>query len=396
MSRRKKRQANEVRSLTTHYEKQLFDARQLVEISKSLNSTLDYNALVQSILYICMGQLKVLKAGLFARKEIDRQHLILHRSILGFEVEHGIDYMIPEGHPVLLHLQADFRCHSFQELLQDCPELADLPAITALQPSWIVPLRSKSYINGVLILDEPIEGQSITEADRAYVMDIAALAGIAVHNAFLYEVTTTDIMTKLKLRHFFIDVLQDQMALARKEGNTLSLVMVDIDRFKNLNDTYGHLCGDEVIRKVAASLLANIRQTDLAARYGGEEFILLLSDTDLHAAVAIAERIRLEIAETSLEYHGQTLGVTVSMGIAEYDPRRDTNTHSFMERADNAMYQSKREGRNRVSCSQPGELPGGPGASRGPAGREPPGAPRKGAAAGPGPADTPQKIRIPG
>jgi len=344
----RKHYAKELNKVHESYEKQLFDARQLVEISKSLNSTLDYNTLVQSILYICMGQLKVLKAGLFARKEIDKQHLYLHRSILGFEMDHDVDYVIPEGHPLLLHLQQDFQCHTYSELIAECPQAAQLPALNSLEPTLLVPLRSKSVINGLLILGEQIENGIISAERKAYAMDIANLAGIAVHNAFLYEITTTDIMTKLKLRHFFIDVLQDKMHESRKDKKPLSLVMIDIDHFKNLNDTWGHLCGDEVIHSVSANILQRIRQTDLAARYGGEEFVLLLPDTDLHTALAISERIRLGIAESVLDYHGNAVSVTVSMGVALFHPEKDLGTNSFIERADTALYEAKHLGRNRV------------------------------------------------
>jgi two-component system cell cycle response regulator len=340
-----------IKRLTDEYEKKIYDLQQLIEISKSLNSTLDYNNLVQSILYICMGQLKMLRAGLFTRKDIDKQSLILHRSMVGFEVDHQDEYIIPEGHELLRYLQDHFTCHTYEELLRAVPELGQLHAVYSLEPYLIVPLRSKTVVNGVLVLGDPIEGLEISDQDRRYVMDIATLAGIAVHNAFLYEITTTDIMTKLKLRHFFIDNLQDTMLVSRKEKRKLSLVMLDIDHFKNLNDTYGHLCGDMVIRQVSQVMLDSVRQTDLAARYGGEEFVLMLPDTDIHTAIAISERIRITIAEQEYEYNGQIIHLTVSMGVAEYHAQIDQNTFTFINRADNAMYASKHAGRNRVTSA---------------------------------------------
>ncbi len=345
--------SEQMRLMQKDYEKKLFDAKQLVEISKSLNSNLDYNNLVQSILYICMGQLKVLKAGLFARKEIDKQHLYLHRSIVGFDIDHSVDYIISEDHILLAYFQENFRCHTFEELLSACPEVKNLGALAILEPYLVVPMRSKSMINGILVLGDPIEGTKITQDERDYVMDITTLAGIAVHNAFLYEVTTTDIMTKLKLRHFFIDVLQDHMVHARQEKYPLSLVMIDIDHFKDLNDTYGHVCGDEVIKQVCSVILGNVRQTDLAARYGGEEFVLLLPDTETNAAFTISERIRATIADNDFVYNDQPISLTVSMGVVEYNANIDVNTHTFIDRADSAMYDSKHAGRNKVSIAHP-------------------------------------------
>lgn len=353
-----KRCQEEIAKLKSIHEKREYDLQQLIEISKSLNSTLDYNALVQSIMYICMGQLKVLRAGLFARKDIDKQSLVLHRSMVGFDIDHRVDYIIPEGHPLLVHLQEHFACHSYEEVCNAVPETRDLFSISSLQPNLLVPLRAKTVINGILILGEPIEGVNISQADRLYVMDIATLAGIAVHNAFLYEITTTDLMTKLKLRHFFIDNLSDQMVAARREKTKLCLIMIDIDFFKELNDTYGHLCGDMVIRQVSQVLLDSVRQTDLAARYGGEEFVLVLPQTELHTALAIAERIRTHIAESHYDYESRPISLTVSLGVAEFDPRIDVNTFTFINRADAAMYQSKHAGRNRVSISGPAIPPG--------------------------------------
>jgi len=346
-----KRCKDEIERVRSEYDKKVYDLQQLIEISKSLNSTLDYNNLVQSILYICMGQLKVLKAGLFTRKDIDKQSLILHRSMVGFDVDHEVEYLIPEGHPLLNYLQDHFYCHTYAELLAALPELSSLTSVHTLEPTLVIPLRSKTVINGVLVLGDPIQEIAVSDNDRQYVMDISTLAGIAVHNAFLYEITTTDLMTKLKLRHFFIDNLQDNMHISRKEDRNLTLVMIDIDHFKNLNDSYGHLCGDMVIRQVSQVMLDNVRQTDLAARYGGEEFVLMLPDTDIDTAIAIAERIRIQIAEQEFTYNELVLHITVSMGVAEYKPDSDLNTFTFINRADNAMYASKHAGRNKVTSA---------------------------------------------
>jgi diguanylate cyclase (GGDEF)-like protein len=348
---KRKRFQDKLRQISVRYEKKIFDLTQLIEISKSLNSTLDYNNLVESILFICMGQLKVLKAGLFARKDIDRQHLYLHRSMSGFELNPEVDYIIPEHHPLLHYFQNHFRAHNYQELVQACPSVLDLAALTSLEPYLIVPLRSKSSINGVLILDEPIGTTDISSEQRSYVLDIAHLAGIAVHNAFLYEITTTDMMTKLKLRHYMIDVLQDHLFQVRQGHYTLSAIMVDIDHFKKVNDSFGHSCGDAVIRQVAQVMLDNIRQTDVAARYGGEEFMLLLPESSIHSTVIIAERIRRSMSETLFAFNEQPISLTISLGVAELIPAIDTTTQGFIDRVDTAMYESKKSGRNRVTVA---------------------------------------------
>jgi two-component system cell cycle response regulator len=330
------------------YEKKIFDLTQLIEISKSLNSNLDYNALIQSILYICMGQLKLLKAGLFVRKDIGSQDLALHRSQVGFEVHAGDALVIPEGNELIGYLHDHPTSHSLEQLRQVLDDEALLP-IAALQPSLVVPLRAKDVINGVLVLGEPIGSQEIPQEEREYVENIAILAGIAVHNAFLYEITTTDVMTRLRLRHFFLDTLGSQLAMSRRNEQELSLIMMDIDNFKKLNDGYGHVMGDEVIMGVSRIILASIRQTDMAARYGGEEFVVLLPGANTEVAMTIAERIRKSVEAASFSFEDMSASVTISLGIAEFNPAKDVNSQALIENADKALYISKRSGKNRVS-----------------------------------------------
>lgn len=334
--------------LIEFYEKKIFDLTQLIEISKSLNSNLDYNALIQSILYICMGQLKLLKAGLFVRKDIGSQDLVLHRSQVGYELPTGHCLVIEEGNPLIDYLHENPRSHRIDEL-ETSIDSNSLEDILSLSPTLVVPLRAKDVINGVLVLGDPIEEGDIAEEQREYVENIAILAGIAVHNAFLYEITTTDMMTKLRLRHFFLDTLSSLIAASRRNQRELSLIMIDIDNFKGLNDSLGHVMGDEVIIGVSSIILANIRQTDMAARYGGEEFVILLPEAQKHTALKIAERIRKSVEQACFRYAEQQCSVTISLGVAEFDPIRDITSQIFIENADKALYHSKHLGKNQVS-----------------------------------------------
>ncbi len=337
-----------IESLTYEYEKKIYDLTQLIELSKSLNSSLEFNTLIQSVLYICMGQLRVLKAGIFVRKDISRHHLVLHRNQVGFDIDHSVSYMIPEDHRLLPYLQDHFECHTMEELRLHVPEVQSLSAITTLDPCLVIPLRSKNVINGIILLGEPIDEKPFSPDDRQYAMTIATLCGVAVYNAWLYEVTTTDMMTHLKMRHFFMDNLGTTMSDARRGKKNLFLIMLDIDNFKKLNDTHGHVAGDQVIKNVALIMLNNIRGTDLAARYGGEEFVLLIKDCEQETAIAIAERIRISIQDSRLDYQGTSLSVTISLGIALYDPSRDLSPTNLIERADKALYSAKTGGKNTV------------------------------------------------
>jgi len=158
-----------------------------------------------------------------------------------------------------------------------------------------------------------------------------------------------DPLTSLYNRAYFEEEMH---RLDNSRFELVGLIMCDIDFFKKFNDTYGHSCGDEVLKGVAKLIQNQTRSVDVAARYGGEEFCMLLPDTDEIAAVHIAERIRLGVEGMGFDYDGQKLSVTLSIGVARYDPNRDLTGKSVIDRADKAMYLAKQGGRNRVMASR--------------------------------------------
>jgi len=182
-------------------------------------------------------------------------------------------------------------------------------------------------------------------------MDTAAIAATAINNAFLFEMTNTDMMTKLKMKHYFYTVLLEKIEVARVRGGPLTVIMLDIDHFKRFNDTWGHQCGDAVLKNVARILQRVVRSQDVAARYGGEEFCVLLPDTDAASAMPVAERIRQGIAASTVQWTGEDLSVTVSLGLAQFDTKLDFSAKSLIERADKALYRSKDGGRNRTTVA---------------------------------------------
>jgi len=124
--------------------------------------------------------------------------------------------------------------------------------------------------------------------------------------------------------------------------------MIDIDHFKNVNDTYGHMVGDEVIRHISALIREHVRETDISGRYGGEEFTILLADTSLKNSYVFAERLRREVEAAVVKYNDIEVKYTISLGVAEIDPSIK-NHEAWIECADAALYHSKENGRNKVS-----------------------------------------------
>jgi diguanylate cyclase (GGDEF)-like protein len=335
------------------YERQIFDLRQLLEVSKSLNSTLDYGILIDSILYTIMGQFQVIKAGLFARKGLDAPSFSFHRNYKGFEIDHKVDYSIPEDHPAIKLFQRQYGCYTLVDIKARIGSLTGLGALEALAPSLVVPLKAKGMINGIIVIGGRIDGEEEFSAlEREYIMHTAVIAAVAINNAFLFEMTTTDMMTRLKMKHYFYTVLLEKMEAAGASGGALSVIMLDIDHFKRFNDSYGHQCGDAVLKSVARVLQQAVRGQDVAARYGGEEFCVLLPDTDAAHARAVAERIRTAIAGTKTPYQDEALSVTVSLGVAQFDLQRDYSAKTLIERADKALYASKNDGRDKTTVAE--------------------------------------------
>jgi two-component system cell cycle response regulator len=166
----------------------------------------------------------------------------------------------------------------------------------------------------------------------------------------LERLANFDSLTGLHNRQAILGRLHEAIHRAQRYGEDFSLIMLDLDHFKKVNDRYGHLTGDDVLEKVATLIRQNIRSIDITGRYGGEEFIIVLPKADLPSALAVAERIRntIEMAEMKGS-EGNVFAVTVSQGISSYKPGEDA--HSLISRADDALYKAKENGRNRVETS---------------------------------------------
>ena len=169
------------------------------------------------------------------------------------------------------------------------------------------------------------------------------------------QVAVTDHLTGLYNRHYLQKMLQDEVQVAARYGTQLSCLMVDIDHFRDFNNHYGHLVGDEVLKGLAATLGRGLRKADVIARYGGEEFVLLMPMTDLAAATLTARRLCREVAGNPLASEAGSLRVTISLGVAAL-PDPDINTPlKLIAKADRALYLAKEGGRNRVVVLGPGD-----------------------------------------
>jgi diguanylate cyclase (GGDEF)-like protein len=162
-----------------------------------------------------------------------------------------------------------------------------------------------------------------------------------------------DSLTGMLNRRSFLVEFERELARVRRGGSVLSVAMFDLDHFKKLNDLHGHPAGDEVLRSIAATMQASIRQPDILGRYGGEEFALLMPDTDAEMAMRVAERIRVSVQMHGVEWNGQVLSITLSGGIAAFAVH-GVAADGLIAAADAALYEAKRAGRNRILLAQAG------------------------------------------
>lgn len=337
------------------FEKRIYDLEQLLDIAQSFCQNLDFDNLLESIVYICMAQMHVLGAEIFVRDLLLNEQLILETSRNLFPNEEKLS--LPINSPVTSKLLELKKPIVLEELKSSVNDPESIRVLEILSPTLIVPLIQKNHLNGILLLQERIaidNDTSYTDYEQNLVMSIASLASVAINNASLLEISSTDMMTHLKLKFYFFNTLTQAIDTAATHNGKVSVLMFDIDFFKKFNDTYGHECGDAVLIGVAELIKSSLRDVDIASRYGGEEFTVMLNNTGKDEAMLVAERIRLTIESHDFVYNGEHLHVTISGGVSVFDVEENPvkSANDLVKQADSALYQSKQTGRNRISFYQ--------------------------------------------
>ncbi len=229
------------------------------------------------------------------------------------------------------------------------PVFSDQVKLPEFQTLLIHPFSRKEQPLGALVvgLDTPMAMDTSSIAFCDILCQQIALGLLQIRTMDrLKAMATTDELTKLKNRRVFFSTAEEEIKRARRYVAPLSVIILDLDYFKKINDTYGHPAGDEVLRKLGALLAEHARDTDLPARIGGEEFAMLLPNTDEEGAKRMAERIRKAVAELKVVWEKRTLHMHISAGVAQV--LDDETAEKMLERADQAMYCAKENGRNRV------------------------------------------------
>ena len=224
-----------------------------------------------------------------------------------------------------------------------------------------VETRSGGYVvvdmhstNGTYVNDELVDAQALRRGDQLKVGDtiMKFLSGADLESQYhetIYRMTIMDGLTDVHNKRYLVEQLEREISRAMRHERALTMVMCDIDHFKNVNDEYGHLAGDHVLKEVAQLAKSRLRPDDVLARYGGEELAVILPETDLAGGVRIADELRALIADASFQFEDEDIGVTISCGVAELDG--DWQSYDFVKAADAQLYEAKRGGRNRVCPS---------------------------------------------
>ena len=354
----------------------LLESMELKEIcEKALEAILHCLKRIDSAhMILCKdGSEKLIQIATHSREASSTEKLHYSRTLVRQAMREGKAIMMP-----------DTRTEA-KENLSDSMEDIGVKSVIA------VPLISKTGTKGVLYLQSVNVAHGFRQDDLFLLTSLSAPIALAIEKAALYsmsrqaeiklekardqletevkrrtselvkakkkleELATTDGLSGLYNYRHFIQCLESEYKRAARYQHPLSLLMIDIDYFKNFNDTFGHLCGDFVIKSVAQLLKANVRSTDVVARYGGDEASVILIETDQEEALDVARKLKKEIDGFPFKWQGEPLDVRVSIGLATSPAVGIQVPYDLLNAADRALYQAKRSGRNSMIAYQPGE-----------------------------------------
>ncbi|KNZ71219.1 diguanylate cyclase [Thermincola ferriacetica] len=333
---------NELKAVKNKLERTEFEAKLFREINTALTSTFELQEILPLILQVMTTLVNTQGVSIALVNEEDKT--------LRIAESYGLD---PKDIENFYIYYARINTGPFKEVMEKKSPSFFGPENNLYIPLLMsVPLVSRNKVIGFVNIHSMYQNKSLTPDKIALVNALASQASIAISNAQLFnamkEQATIDPCTNLFNFRYFQQKLDEEINKAAANGTALSLIILDIDFFKKVNDTYGHLYGDQVLHEISKILKSNVRSEDTVCRYGGEEFAIIFPNCTQKIAERIAERIRAKIEETTANDRRGIFKspVTVSVGVAEYTP--DINKTMLIHRADCSLYYAKNTGRNRV------------------------------------------------
>jgi diguanylate cyclase (GGDEF)-like protein len=319
----------------------------LFQISIDLTSILEVDNLINSYLNTLIGQLRIKNTFLYLHDDNSSAELTMMKA-------KGVDE--DELSNLKFHITDTIVKEVFQKnqpviIADELTSLKEIEKFRMLDAEVITPLIHSHKLIGLLILGMKINGEPYNQTDIEMVTLITNIVAVAIANARLYEKvkesSITDELTTLFNYRYFRIRLRDEVFRSQRTNRPISLIILDVDNFKNYNDTLGHPAGDQVLKQIASILKSCIRDTDVGARYGGEEFCVIMPEENQDGARALCERLRQRVEDYPFfKEEIQPLGkLTVSLGAATY-PTDAAMIKELLVRADKALYRAKNNGRN--------------------------------------------------
>lgn len=330
-------------------------AEALRDTSAALNGTLKLDEVLERVLE-SIGKLITFDAAAVLLVEGHAVRKIRHRSRNSQDFS---DQMVPGNTQAnLLNVSI---LQEIRETRQPCliadtqqdPRWHAIPGMSWIRSFISAPIVIRGYVAGTINVMSAIPC-FFTHAHSERLMVFSGQCAVAIENSQLFEqayyLSVTDPLTELTNRRHFFDVLRLELERAHRYQRMLSVMMIDVDHFKTINDRFGHSAGDLALREIAARVKRSVRTTDIVARFGGEEFIVLMPETAIAEACQVAERVRQSVANSPIEKDSGTMVTTLSIGVAEIG-NQSTTLDELIKYADRALYAAKAAGRNRVvSC----------------------------------------------
>ena len=231
-----------------------------------------------------------------------------------------------------------------------------LESYKALDPEIVIPILGPFGLYGIILVGRKIPAGAYTFEELEFLHQLLSFVSQAIKNHLHYEHSLRDVKTGLYNHGYFMVRLKEEVTQIMNSFYSSAVIVIDVDKFKNFNDTYGHLAGDQVLEKLAQVLRQNIRENDIPSRFGGEEFTVMMPHADISTALAVSERLRTCVAEMRVPWEVPLPQVTISLGVFAFDHNSNLGPMDILRRADEALYVSKTSGRNRSTVWDPNLL----------------------------------------
>jgi len=218
----------------------------------------------------------------------------------------------------------------------------------------VVPILGPFGLYGLILIGKKNLNEEYSSEELFFLRQLMAFVSQGIKNHLHYENSLRDVKTGLYNHGFFLARLTEEVSRTRRNKYCSTVIVIDVDKFKNFNDSYGHLAGDKVLEYLAQVIKKGVRNDDIPSRFGGEEFTVLLPHTDQPTAWNVAERLRSNTADMKVPWDTPLPQVTISLGIYSFDQNSGVDVNTIIRRADDALYTSKQQGRNRCTTWHPG------------------------------------------